>query len=80
MLGFGVLGYFFTQSRFPLMPIVLALVLGPPLEEHLRISLVISGGDVTVFLTRPVSAGFLALAALLVVRQIPWPWKRREPL
>ncbi|OGB97312.1 MAG: hypothetical protein A3G35_17100 [candidate division NC10 bacterium RIFCSPLOWO2_12_FULL_66_18] len=77
MAGLGVLGYFLTQWRFPLMPIVLALVLGPPLEEHLRTSLVISGGDVTTFIRRPVSAALLALAVLMVAAQLPWRrWAR----
>jgi putative tricarboxylic transport membrane protein len=78
MAGFGVLGYFFTQWRFPLMPIVLALVIGPPLEEHLRISLVISGGDFTTFIRRPVSAVFLGLVVVMVLKQLPWrSWFRR---
>jgi putative tricarboxylic transport membrane protein len=79
MAGLGILGYFFTQWRFPLMPIVLALVLGPPLEEHLRTSLVLSGGDFSTFVRRPVSAVLLVLAVVMVATQLPWRrWVRAD--
>ena len=45
MLFFGLLGYFMKKYRFPIVPMLLAIVLGPALEEHLRIALIISGGD-----------------------------------
>jgi putative tricarboxylic transport membrane protein len=47
-------------------PLVLALVLGPIMENAVRRSLVISDGDVTVFFTRPISAFFL-IAGLLIL-------------
>ena len=47
-------------------PLVLALVLGPIMENAVRRSLVISDGDITVFFTRPISAFFL-IAGLLIL-------------
>ena len=48
----------------PLVPAVLGLVLGPLAEQQFRRALAISEGDVSVFLTRPISATLLALAIL----------------
>jgi putative tricarboxylic transport membrane protein len=64
MLLAGVAGYLLRKLQFPEAPIILGLVLGPMLEDHLRRALTLSLGDVTVFVTRPVSATLLALAAL----------------
>ena len=48
-------------------PFLLALILGPLMEEHLRRAMLISAGDPSVFATRPVSAILLLIAALLLV-------------
>ena len=59
--------------------LLLGFVLGPLLEENLRRALIISRGDATVFLTRPISAALLALTvAALVVAVLPTIRKRRE--
>ena len=50
----------------PVVPLLLALVLGRPLEEHLRVSLIASQNDISVFFTRPFSVFFLTLAAVSV--------------
>ena len=50
----------------PPAPIVLAVVLGPLLEQEFRRAMAISGGDPTVFVTRPIAAGLLVLAVLAV--------------
>ena len=65
--GFGVLGYVFYKLGCEPAPLVLALVLGPLMEENLRRALLISRGDPTVFVQRPISAVLLLLALLLVV-------------
>lgn len=67
MLGFGVIGIAMRWLNMPVVPLLLALVLGVPLEEHLRVSLTASQGDLSVFFTSPYSAFFLGLAALSVV-------------
>ena len=67
MAGFGVLGYIFRKLGCEPAPMLLGFILGPMMEEYLRRALLISKGDATVFVTRPVSATMLALALLLLV-------------
>jgi putative tricarboxylic transport membrane protein len=76
---FGIAGYWFMKHDFEPAPMLLGLVLGPLMEENLRRAMVISGGDATVFLTRPISAALLAVAAvLLVIAVMPMISRRRE--
>lgn len=67
MLLFGLLGWLLRRSGFEVAPLVLALVLGPMLETSLRQSLIMSRGDLSVFLRRPVSAGLLIFALALIL-------------
>jgi len=64
MFGFGILGYILNKINFPVTPIILALVLGGILEENFRRALMVSGGDYSIFITHPISAGLLVLAAV----------------
>lgn len=64
MLLFGVLGYFLDKAKFPIAPIVLGVVLGPIAEEQFRRAVQMSGGDFTVFMTRPISAVLIIIAVL----------------
>jgi putative tricarboxylic transport membrane protein len=66
MTLFGVIGYVMKKLDYEAAPLVLALVLGPIMENAVRRSLVISDGDVTVFFTRPISAFFL-IAGLVIL-------------
>ena len=76
---FGILGYVLIKLGCEPAPLLLGFVLGPLLEEYLRRSLTISRGDPTVFLTRPLSAALLALAALaLTVAVLPSVRRKRE--
>jgi TctA family transporter len=76
---FGLLGYILIKCGCEPAPMLLGFVLGPLLEEHLRRALIISRGDATVFLTRPISAALLAVAvAALVIAALPAIRKRRE--
>jgi putative tricarboxylic transport membrane protein len=61
-----VLGYLLRKLDFPLAPAVLALILGPFMERSLRTSLEMSGGDFSIFLTRPLALALLLLAALVL--------------
>ena len=65
--GFGILGYLFMKFKCEAPPLLLGFVLGPMMEENFRRALLLSRGDYTVFLTRPLSASLLAAAAFLVV-------------
>ena len=62
MLFFGLLGFLMRKFKFPVVPMLLAIVLGPALEEHLRMSLIISDGDPSIFITHPISLVFIIIA------------------
>jgi putative tricarboxylic transport membrane protein len=79
MVVFGVVGYFFRKLQFELGPLLLAFVLGRILERSLRQTLLISRGDVSIFFTRPISAAFLAVVALMILASIGMVlYKRRK--
>src|SRR5260370_10658467 len=65
--AFGLLGYWLIKHDFEPAPLLLGMVLGPLMEENLRRALLISRGDWTVFLTRPLSAVLMAVAPFLLV-------------
>ncbi|RPE62946.1 TctA family transporter [Pacificibacter maritimus] len=69
-LMFGVLGYVLRRYRFEAAPVLLGFVLGPMLEENFRRTMLLYGGDFTVFLTRPICAVFTGLAALIIAFSI----------
>jgi putative tricarboxylic transport membrane protein len=73
VLVFGVIGAVFVALDFPVAPILLGFVLGPMVEENFRRALLLSRGDLHVFLDRPISATFIGLSALLVLVQIGLP-------
>jgi TctA family transporter len=72
---FALLGYVFLKLGCEGAPFILGFVLGPLMEENLRRSMVISGGDPSIFVTRPISLGLL-LAALGLVRWCSSSWCR----
>jgi putative tricarboxylic transport membrane protein len=67
MLIFGVIGYLLRKFRYDAPPLVLALVLGGELESSLRQSLMMSQGDFSIFIQRPITVAFLILAVLLLI-------------
>jgi TctA family transporter len=76
---FGVLGYVLLKLGCEPAPLLLGFVLGPLLEDHLRRSLIISRGDLSIFISRPVSALLLALAvAAIVIAVLPTIRRQRE--
>jgi len=80
MLGwFGILGYVFLKLGLEPAPLLLALILGPMMEENLRRALLLSRGDWSILVTRPISAVLLlAAAALLAAMVLPAIRKRRK--
>jgi TctA family transporter len=64
---FGVVGYLFIKLGTEPAPLLLGFILGPMMEEYLRRALLLSRGDWSVFVTRPLSASLLAGAVLLLV-------------
>jgi putative tricarboxylic transport membrane protein len=81
MAVFGVLGYLFRKFGYELAPLVLAFVLGPMLENNLRKSLILSQGDFSIFMQKPISAACLVAAALiLVVPLLPGLSRQRDAI
>ena len=66
-LAFGVLGYLMKNYRFEPAPVLLGFVLGPLLEDNFRRTMLLYGGDFTIFVTRPISAVLVACSAFLIV-------------
>jgi putative tricarboxylic transport membrane protein len=76
---FGLIGYWLIKHDFEPAPALLGYVLGPLMEENLRRAMLIARGDVTVFVTRPISGGLLAVALiLLILAVLPTIRKRRD--
>ncbi len=67
MVFFGILGYVMIRNGFSIIPLLLALVLGGNFETYFRQALIISNGDASVFVTRPISLTFLLIALLPIV-------------
>ncbi|WP_343630147.1 tripartite tricarboxylate transporter permease [Roseateles sp.] len=65
--AFAVVGYVFYKLSCEPAPLLLGFILGPMMEEYLRRALLLSRGDWSTFMTRPLSAGLLVAAALMVV-------------
>jgi putative tricarboxylic transport membrane protein len=81
MLAFGTVGYLLIRYRFPVVPMIIGLVLGQELEEQFRLTLILSAGDLTVFLRHPIAAGLLSLMLLVFaasILRVAWA-KRRWP-
>ena len=64
---FGVVGYIFIKLGMEPAPLLLGFILGPMMEENLRRAMLLSRGDWSVFVTRPLSASLLAVAVLLLI-------------
>lgn len=68
MVGmFGIVGYIFIKLGCEPAPLLLGFILGPMMEENLRRALLLSRGEWSVLVTRPISLGLLIAASLLVV-------------
>jgi putative tricarboxylic transport membrane protein len=78
---FGCVGYLMRKFGYEGAPLVLAFVMGPLLENNLRQSLLMSGGNFSIFVNRPISAVTLAVAFLLLLSNlIPFLKRRRKQL
>src|SRR3982751_518299 len=64
---FGVIGFLWLRFEMQPAPMLLGFVLGPLMEENLRRGLLISRGDATVFVTRPISLGFVIATVIILV-------------
>ncbi|WP_207765873.1 tripartite tricarboxylate transporter permease [Pleomorphomonas carboxyditropha] len=80
MMIAGVFGYVMMRLDFSMSPIVIGIILGPMVETNLRRALIMSDGDFSVFLTRPICATFLVIAAVTLLLPVVGPkigaWRR----
>jgi putative tricarboxylic transport membrane protein len=77
---FGVLGFVWMRLGCSPAPMLLGFVLGPMLEENLRRALVVSRGDPSVFVTRPISLVFVVVTVLILVAAAAPTVRRRRPV
>jgi TctA family transporter len=76
---YGIIGYVFMKFKCEAPPLLLGFVLGPMMEENFRRALLLSRGDYSVFVTRPLSGCLLAAALFLIfIVMIPAFKKTRE--
>ena len=79
MVLFGIIGYLFIKLECEPAPLILGFILGPMMEENLRRALLLSYGSPWVLFTRPISAGFLIAAIILLgIILAPKIRKKRE--
>ncbi|MDY0289284.1 MAG: tripartite tricarboxylate transporter permease [Sphaerochaeta sp.] len=64
---FGIIAYYLRRMNFQLVPILLGIVLGPLAETNFRRALILSDGSLSIFVTRPISLGFLLIAFSSIV-------------
>lgn len=77
MFFFGIVGYLFKKFDYEPAPLVMAFVLGPILENSLRQSLLISGGSMLIFLTKPISVSCLIIALFVLLSPVLLQKSRR---
>jgi putative tricarboxylic transport membrane protein len=77
VLVFGVIGWLMKKTGFEPGPLVLAFVLGSIMERAFRQSMLLSGGSLDIFVTRPLSGGLLAVMALVIVLSVIAARRRR---
>ncbi|WPB55013.1 tripartite tricarboxylate transporter permease [Xylophilus sp. GOD-11R] len=82
VLAFGVIGAILIYLNFSVAPIMLGFVLGPMVEENFRRALLLSRGDLAIFVQRPISATFIGISCLLLIGVTWSAWrgsKRGKP-
>lgn len=81
MIFFGALGYMMRKFGYEAAPLILAVVLGPMLEQALRQSLIMSRGSFLIFVSRPISSVALSVAFLLLLGNVvPFIRKKGQKL
>ena len=79
-LAIGLVGIVLMQLGFQPAPVLLGFVLGKQLEETFRRAVTISHYDLTVFITRPISALFLSLCVILIGSQVFFAFRKKPPM
>ena len=74
LYGIGVVGFLMRRYDIPVAPVLVGMILGPLAEQQLRRALAISQGELSIFVTQPISATVFAITALVLVG--PPVWRR----
>ena len=77
---FGVLGFVWMKLGFSPTPMLLGFVLGPMMEENLRRAMLMARGDLSVFVTRPISLAFMIVTGLILLAVLAPTIRRRRPV
>ncbi len=77
-IAMGVLGYIMLRLEWPVVTWVLGLALGPIIEDRLRESLSMSSGDPAIFVTRPISLGFVIVIIFIVIIPLVLDLKKKR--
>jgi putative tricarboxylic transport membrane protein len=79
MAAVGIVAYVLTEMDYPIAPLVIGVILGPMADENLRRALMVGQGDLSAFLSRPISVILIAAIVLTVLAQVPAyrRWRRR---
>ncbi|MFP3988379.1 tripartite tricarboxylate transporter permease [Streptomyces sp. E11-3] len=80
LIGFGVLGFLMRANDFPAAPLILGVILGGLMEKSMRQALLISSGDISTFVTKPISATLLGIAALSLLAPLFGKLRRNRAL
>jgi putative tricarboxylic transport membrane protein len=78
MIFFGLFGYLMKKFKYDGAPLVLAMVLGPLLDNSLRQSLLMSGGSAMIFLTRPICLAVFSAVIVILILPVLKLWKDRR--
>ncbi len=78
MIFFGLVGYLLRKTGFEPAPLIFAYILCPLWEESFRQSLLVSSGDLTIFLKRPISAILLSASLIFILSSIFSSMKRKK--
>ncbi len=78
LFSFGFLGFVFRRLEFDMAPLVLGIVLGPIFEKSLRETLFLSGGELSIFVARPISAVLVGLCVFALVAPSLFSWVKRR--
>ena len=76
LVVFGVIGYGMIVLGYEPAPLLMGYILGPLIEVNLRRAMLLSDGNAMVFLERPISAGLLALSAMIILLVSIGTWRR----
>lgn len=66
LIASGIIGFALRKAGFPVAPVILGLILGPMFESNMRRSLMLSEGNWTTFVTRPISLSFILVAVFIL--------------